>query len=380
MDNEQADRKPEWAPAGSGSEFASRVMKGTDTGGVVIAPAQRKFQRTKRNAQYYIDGILNGNRTALAQAITLIESNLPEHTEISQTIVSSLLPKSGESIRIGVTGVPGAGKSTFIDSFGTFLCEEENEKVAVLAVDPSSTISGGSILGDKTRMERLSRLPGAFIRPSPTGGSLGGVTRKSRETIVLCEAAGYDVILVETVGVGQSETTVRSMVDFFLLLMIAGAGDELQGIKKGVIEIADALIVNKADGSNKSAARLAQKEYTQALRYLVAATPGWQTKAYTCSAITGEGIREFWQVVSEFRRQMEDNGYFAYRRQQQRVEWMLAMTEQHLRDQLYAAPGVKKSLTSLKEAVAEGKMSTSAAAGNLLELFYEHLQHTPEAE
>ncbi len=378
MDNEQADRKPEWAPPQAGDEFASRVMKGVENDGVVTAPSQRKFQRSKRSAQYYIDGILNADRTALAQAITLIESNLPEHDQISRTIVSSLLPKSGQSIRIGVTGVPGAGKSTFIDSFGTFLCEEQGEKVAVLAVDPSSTVSGGSILGDKTRMERLSRLPGAFIRPSPTGGSLGGVTRKSRETIVLCEAAGYDVILVETVGVGQSETTVRSMVDFFLLLMIAGAGDELQGIKKGVIEIADALVVNKADGLNKSAARLAQKEYSQALRYLVAATPGWQTKAYTCSAMTGEGIPEFWQVVSEFRRQMEDNGYFNYRRQQQRIEWMLAMAEQHLRDQFYAAPVVKQSLGSLKDAVAEGKMSTSAAAGNLLELFFEHLQQNPK--
>ncbi len=367
---EEYVRMPEWVPQGqTGGEFASRVMKGVESSGLAVAPNRRRFRRPAREAGHYVEGILGGDRTALAQAITLIESNLEEHSAISREILAALLPKAGNSIRIGVTGVPGAGKSTFIDTLGNYLCEKEGKRVAVLAVDPSSSVSGGSILGDKTRMEKLCRQPNAFIRPSPTGGSLGGVTRKSRETIVLCEAAGFDVILVETVGVGQSETTVRSMVDFFLLVMIAGAGDELQGIKKGVIEIADALLVNKADGRNKQAARLACKEYAQALRYLAEATPGWKTRAQVCSAMTGEGIPEFWKLVGEFREVTMASGFFAERRRRQRVDWMLAMAEQHLLDQFYSCAPVREALPSIRRDVAEGKVSTSAAAERLLELF-----------
>lgn len=362
---------PEWAPGGAGEAFASRVMKGVGAGSLAVSPHRKKFRRPVRDAAYHIDGVLAGDRAVLARAITLIESNLEEHMAISREILHALLPHGGGSIRIGVTGVPGAGKSTFIDALGYYLCESQGRQVAVLAVDPSSSVSGGSILGDKTRMEKLCRHPKAFIRPSPTGGSLGGVTRKSRETIVLCEAAGFDVVLVETVGVGQSEITVRSMVDFFLLVMIAGAGDELQGIKKGVIEIADALLVNKADGPNRQPARLACKEYTQALRYLAQATPNWKTEARLCSALTGEGIPEFWQLVQDFRDAMTETGFFAERRRQQRVDWTLAMAEQHLLDQFYGCGPVRESLEAIKHDVATGLLSTSAAAERLLALFRE---------
>jgi len=245
----------------------------------------------------------------LARAITLIESNSPKHMELAQAVLQRILPYSGNSIRVGITGVPGAGKSTFIEAVGCSLCQK-GHKLAVLAVDPSSSITRGSILGDKTRMENLSREKNAFIRPSPSGGTLGGVTRKSRETLLLCEAAGYDIILVETVGVGQSEITVRSMVDFFLLVVLTGAGDELQGMKKGVMEIADAILVNKADGDNKQKAEMVKVDYDRMLHYLRPATEGWQTKAYTCSAITGAGIPELWQVIHTFREKMMENHVF----------------------------------------------------------------------
>lgn len=246
----------------------------------------------------HINGILNQNRLMLARTITLIESTLPEHKQAARTIIDRLLPQTGKSVRLGITGVPGAGKSTFIESFGTMLTSM-GHKVAVLAIDPSSTRSGGSILGDKTRMEKLSVDPHAFIRPSPSGGNLGGVAKKTREVMLACEAAGFDVIIIETVGVGQSETTVASMVDFFMVLMIAGAGDELQGIKKGVLEVADAIVINKADGDNVTRTKLAQKEYQAALHLLMPRSPHWNPPVLTCSSLEATGLATIWDTIND---------------------------------------------------------------------------------
>lgn len=247
----------------------------------------------------YVEGVKKGDRMILAKAITLIESNAPKDFDKAQRVLQALLPRTGHSLRIGITGVPGAGKSTFIEAFGQLLCQQ-GYKVAVLAVDPTSSITGGSILGDKTRMQKLSREPNCFIRPSPSGGTLGGVARKSRETMMLCEAAGCDVILVETVGVGQSETTVRSMVDFFMLVVLTGAGDDLQGIKKGIMELADAIVVNKADGDNLERAKVTQGEYERMVEFIRPATEGWKTHAYRCSALQKTGLLELWAVMREF--------------------------------------------------------------------------------
>ena len=268
-------QKPEWTPDNAGTEFTSHVMKGIIGGHDGIEKLTPNPSAPRRNVdiEAYAEGVVSGNRAILARAITLVESNAPHHFEAAQALLQMLLPHTGNSIRIGITGVPGAGKSTFIDTFGSYLTAQ-GYKVAVLAIDPSSSVTRGSILGDKTRMGNLSRDENAFIRPSPTGGMLGGVARKTRESILVCEAAGYNVILVETVGTGQSEITVRSMVDFFLLILITGAGDELQGIKKGVIEIADALLINKADGDNKIPAQAARAEYNRVLRFLTSATKG----------------------------------------------------------------------------------------------------------
>jgi len=304
----------------------------------------------------------------LARAITLIESNSPKHMELAQAVLQRILPYSGNSIRVGITGVPGAGKSTFIEAVGCSLCQK-GHKLAVLAVDPSSSITRGSILGDKTRMENLSREKNAFIRPSPSGGTLGGVTRKSRETLLLCEAAGYDIILVETVGVGQSEITVRSMVDFFLLVVLTGAGDELQGMKKGVMEIADAILVNKADGDNKQKAEMVKVDYDRMLHYLRPATEGWQTKAYTCSAITGAGIPELWQVIHTFREKMMENHVFFNRRKIQTLEWVYAMVEDHLRSVFYQNANVKANRLFIENQVAADQLSATMAAQKLIDAF-----------
>ena len=249
----------------------------------------------------HVQGILAGDRGTLARTITLVESNAPAHFNQAQAVLGRLMKNTGNSIRIGITGVPGAGKSSLIEVLGSLLVEQEHQ-VAVLAIDPTSQITGGSIMGDKTRMSRLSQHPNAFIRPSPTGGVLGGVARKTRETMLICEAAGFDVVLVETVGTGQSEVTVRSMVDFLLLMAITGAGDELQGLKKGIIEIADAIVINKADGDNKLRTQAARAEYNRALHYLTPVTDGWRLQAYTCSALTGEGVADIWSMIETFRR------------------------------------------------------------------------------
>jgi len=317
--------------------------------------------------QDYIDGVLAKNRRIVAKTITLIESSLPSHQEMAKAIVDALLPHTGKAVRIGITGVPGVGKSTYIESFGLQLVKQRH-RVAVLAVDPSSSKSGGSIMGDKTRMERLSLEQQAFIRPSPSGGTLGGVTRRTRETMIVCEAAGFDIIIVETVGVGQSETTVASMVDFFLVLMLAGAGDELQGIKKGVLELADAIAINKADGNNIEHARKAKIEYEKALNLLTPSSKIWSPPVLTCSAVTLDGIDEIWQTILEHRKKLESSGELAEKRRKQALDWMWALVEEGLIDRFYKNPGVEKSLPNIVKSVEKGITGPTVAAHKLLYL------------
>ena len=331
--------KPEWTPDGAGSEFASSVMPGIEGSGVQET-APRPFSRKQMSVEEYVHGVLSGNRRILAQAITIVESNSEKHFALGQEIIRRILPHTGNSVRVGITGVPGAGKSTFIECFGNMLCDK-GRRVAVLAVDPTSSISRGSILGD--------------------------VTRKSRETMLLCEAAGFDTILVETVGVGQNETSVRAMVDFFLVITIAGAGDDLQGIKKGVIETADAILVNKADGDNKTRAQAARAEYEQVLRYLRPATEGWTTGAYTCSAITGEGVEGIWNVILGFIKQTRRTGVLESRRGSQTMEWVKSMTDDYIRTMIYSNPRVQKCMDELSGQVMSGEMPPTLAAKELID-------------
>ncbi len=327
-----------------------------------------------KDARDYVDGVLSHNRLQLARTITLIESTLPAHQELAREIVDKLLPYTGQGIRIGITGVPGAGKSTYIESFGNMLTEL-GHRVAVLAIDPSSTRSGGSILGDKTRMEKLAINENAFIRPSPSSGTLGGVGRKTRETMLVCEAAGYDVIIIETVGVGQSETTVASMVDFFLVLLIAGAGDELQGIKKGVLEVADAIVINKADGDNVNRAEMAKKEYEAALHMLMPTSPNWTVPVLTCSSLEHRGIDRIWETILEHRDKLTASGEMAEKRKSQALEWMSFLLDEGLRQWFYSTPKIIEILPQLRNLVAKGKTSPTAAADTLLA----HLKHKSDS-
>jgi LAO/AO transport system kinase len=308
-------------------------------------------------------GIRSGDRAALAQGITLVESRAAKHRAPARELMQAILPETGGALRVGMTGTPGSGKSTFIEALGMMLCDR-GKKVAVLAVDPSSSRTGGSILGDKTRMEDLCRHDNAFIRPSPSGASLGGVAARTREALLLCEAAGYDVVLVETVGVGQSETAVRTMTDFFLLLQIAGAGDELQGIKKGVIELADAIVVNKADGDNLLRAKLAKVEYTKVLHFLHPFTPGWKPKALTCSALNNEGIAAVWEMIESFRDQLTESGVFEARRAEQNVDWFDSLLKAAVMERFTAKNGER--IKNMETAVRVGELPVSVALDQLL--------------
>jgi LAO/AO transport system kinase len=315
----------------------------------------------------YVAGILAGDRVMLSRAITLVESRLASDLELAHEVVNQVLPHAGKSVRIGITGVPGVGKSTFIESFGNHLIQQ-GKKLAVLAIDPTSQRTGGSILGDKTRMESLSVNPQAFIRPSPAGKSLGGVTRSTRETIILCEAAGFDAIIVETVGVGQSETAVHAMVDFFLLLMLGGAGDELQGIKRGIMEMADAIAITKADGENAMKAKAARAEYQNALHLYPMAASGWLPKVSICSALEQSGLGTIWQTIAEYLELTHQNGFFEKKRHDQNLQWMYEAIRQGLEDNFYAHQQVKDQLPGIAEQVKAGKKSAFAAATELLKL------------
>jgi LAO/AO transport system kinase len=332
-----------------------------------IHSQQQTFRNMHIDIDAYIKGVLAGDRRTLAKTITLIESTLSAHQDAAGTIIDRLLPQTGNCVRLGITGVPGAGKSTFIESFGTMLTGL-GHKVAVLAIDPSSTRSGGSILGDKTRMEKLSVDPSAFIRPSPSGGSLGGVARKTREAMLACEAAGFDVVIVETVGVGQSETTVASMVDFFMVLMIAGAGDELQGIKKGVLEVADAIVINKADGDNILRTEAAKKEYQAALHLLMPQSPYWTPPVLTCSSLKSTGLDTIWDSVQEHRTALTDCGELAQKRKAQALDWMSFLINEGLREWFYNLDKVKTALPRLRRSIEVETLSPTAAAAELLAL------------
>ena len=378
MPENDDDLRPSWVPKEDNPEFACSVMRGIDS--TVNSVTENKYYpkealrkvplRKKLTVDEYVKGVESGDRMILAKAITLIESNAPRDFDKAQRVLQALLPRTGKALRIGITGVPGAGKSTFIEAFGTILCQQ-GFKVAVLAVDPTSSITGGSILGDKTRMQTLSREPNCFIRPSPSGGTLGGVARKSRETMLLCEAAGCDVILVETVGVGQSETTVRDMVDFFMLVVLTGAGDELQGIKKGIMELADAIVVNKADGDNLTKAQVTCGEYERMVEFVRPATEGWKTHAYCCSALKKTGLLELWAVMRKLEKVTKKSGAFQNRRQRQVLSWVHSMINEHLHNLFFEDPLIKSRMPDVRAAVLAGVISPSQAVSELIKLFEE---------
>lgn len=353
---------PDWMPPEGGAGFATRIVVGT--------PAAASVPRVKASARppgppELARQIMAGDRVALARGITLVESRSPVHREAVEELLALIDGRAGAALRVGITGPPGAGKSTFIEALGLQLCES-GRHVAVLSVDPSSPVSGGSILGDKTRMERLSRHPGAFIRPSPSGCQLGGVASRTREAIALCEVAGFDTVLVETVGVGQAEVFVRDMVDCFLVLLIAGAGDELQGMKKGIVELADLLVVNKADGDNRTRAEAARLEYSRALHCLAGTEGAWQTPVLICSARTGEGVPAVWDTVEKFVSQARSRGDFDVRRGAQQLAWLQAQIEAGLKDLMLADPAVRAEQAEVVRLVASGALSPTAGARRLL--------------
>ena len=322
----------------------------------------------------YVEGIVKGDVTILSQAVTLVESLKPEHQAIAQEVIEKCLPYSGDSIRIGISGVPGAGKSTSIDAFGLHVLDTYGGKLAVLAIDPSSERSKGSILGDKTRMEKLSVHPKSFIRPSPSAGSLGGVARKTRETIILCEAAGFDKIFVEIVGVGQSETAVHSMVDFFLLIQLAGTGDELQGIKRGIMEMADGIVINKADGDNLERAKLAATQFKNALHLFPAPDSGWNPQVLTYSGFYNIGVKEIWDMVYSYMDFVKKNGYFDYRRNEQSKYWMYESINEQLQQSFYQNPKIEALLAQKEAQVLNGNLTSFIAAKNLLDTYFDDLK------
>lgn len=369
--------KPSWVPEEPNEKFACSVMGGiegikdTTVGNINPMLASGKMKPKRRlvmTEDQYVDGVLKRDRMVLSRAITLIESNNSRHFAKAQRVLQRLLPHTGKALRIGITGVPGAGKSTIIESFGNMLCDA-GHRVAVLSIDPTSSVTKGSILGDKTRMGTLSRRKEAFIRPSPAGGTLGGVARKSRETMLMCEAAGYDVILIETVGVGQSETTVRSMVDFFMLVVLTGAGDDLQGIKKGIMELADAIVINKADGDNLLKAKVARAEYERMIEYIRPATEGWPTHAYLASAYTKMGLPELWKVIEAFKDMTSQSGVFQKRRDRQLLDWMHSMIDEHLHDLFFNDPVITGRMPEVKGAVLDGTISPTQAVKELIGMF-----------
>lgn len=345
------------------------VNEGVESVPTVNPYLQPKRKRRQLSPSDYISGIIKGDISMLSQAVTLVESALPEHQQIAQEVIEKCLPYSGNSVRLGITGVPGAGKSTFIEALGMHLMRS-NHKLAVLAIDPSSERSKGSILGDKTRMEELSVAPNAFIRPSPSAGSLGGVARKTRESILLCEAAGFDTIFVETVGVGQSETAVHSMVDFFLLLQLAGTGDELQGIKRGIMEMADGIAVNKCDGNNKEKVGLARIQYQNALHLFPAPESGWTPSVVTCSSVENTGIAEVWEMIQDYVTFSKTNGYFEVHRNSQSKYWMYESINEHLKTNFYQNETIKKQLQKAEENVLSNKISSFVAAKQLLDSYF----------
>jgi len=324
--------------------------------------------KPRLSVEEYVSGVLSGSRPVLSRAITLIESLLPADRAIAQQVLEAILPHTGQSVRLGITGVPGVGKSTFIESFGELLTAQ-GKKVAVLAIDPTSQRSHGSIMGDKTRMEKLAHNPLAYIRPSPSGGVLGGVTSKTRETLLLCEAAGFELIIVETVGVGQSETAVKGMVDFFLLLMLAGAGDELQGIKKGIMEMADALVITKADAQNQAAAQRAVLEYQNALHLFPMPTNGWLPSVLTCSALENQGLQAIWELILDYVQKMKANDFYQQNRQLQNLEWMHSFIRQTLEEHFYENEAVKQHLKQVESTVKSGEKLPIEAAKLLLAQF-----------
>ena len=369
--------KPSWVPEEPNEKFACSVMGGiegikdTTVGNINPRLRDGPFKPKKRLAlseDDYVNGVLKGDRIVLSRAITLIESNNSRHFAKAQRVLQRLLPHTGKALRIGITGVPGAGKSTIIEALGNMLCDA-GHRVAVLSIDPTSSVTKGSILGDKTRMGTLSRRTEAFIRPSPAGGTLGGVARKSRETMLMCEAAGYDIILIETVGVGQSETTVRSMVDFFMLVVLTGAGDDLQGIKKGIMELADAIVINKADGDNLLKAKVARGEYERMIEFIRPATEGWPTHAYLCSAYTKFGLPELWKVIQAFKEMTSESGVFQKRRNGQLLEWMHSMIDEHLHSLFFEDPVITGRMPEVKGAVLDGSISPTQAVKELIGMF-----------
>mgnify|MGYP002620270072 CR=1 FL=1 len=333
-----------------------------------------RFKRREYTVEEIVNGLLKGDVTMLSQAITLVESMIPEHQEKAQQVIEKCLPYACSSVRIGISGVPGAGKSTSIDQFGLHVLERYGGKLAVLAIDPSSERSKGSILGDKTRMEKLAVHPKAFIRPSPSAGSLGGVARKTRETIILCEAAGYDKIFVETVGVGQSETACHSMVDFFLLLQVAGTGDELQGIKRGIMEISDAIVINKCDGDNVKRCEIAAQNFRNALHFFPMPESGWQRKVLTYSGFYGYGVKEIWEMIFEYFDFVKKNGYFDYRRHEQNKYWMYETIDNAIRNSFYNDPVIGNLLKTMEESVQNGEKTSFVAAHRLLDVYFDNLK------